>query len=34
MQIDTNETQAAGTVEHFLAGLAVWAVMMLAYAIV
>lgn len=31
---DTNETSSRVTVDHFLAGLAVWAVLMVVYAIV
>lgn len=34
MPSDTNETRLRVTVEHFLAGLAVWAVLMVVYAIV
>lgn len=34
MPTDTNDTQMRVTVEHFLAGLAVWAVLMVVYAIV
>ncbi len=31
---DTNETSSGVTVDHFLAGLAVWAVLMVVYAII
>ena len=31
---DTNETNSGITVEHFLAGLTVWAVLMVVFAIV
>lgn len=34
MPTDTKEPQTRVTVEHFLAGLAVWAVLMVVYAIV
>jgi hypothetical protein len=33
MLTDTNDTRTKVTVEHFLAGMAVWAVLMLVYAI-
>ena len=31
---DTNETSSRVTVDHFIAGLAVWAVLMVVYAII
>ena len=34
MQSETNDTHTRITVEHFLAGLAVWGVLMVVYAIV
>jgi hypothetical protein len=34
MLTDTNDTHTRVTVEHFLAGMAVWAVLMVIYAIV
>lgn len=34
MPTDTNDMRTRVTVEHFLAGLAVWAVLMAVYAIV